>query len=464
MSKHLSDSGKTFALVTLGCKVNQYETHALREAWLAQGHREAANPAEADLICVNTCAVTARAVVDVRAAVRRAHRAAPNARIVVTGCAAQVLGEELAALPGVTLLVPQQEKHSLNTFPETTRTPSQAPPVAGSRGVTPLAGAGQGPASIQDGFDNKAFPPFQVSGYDRARAMLKVQDGCSHRCTYCIVPLTRGASRSRLPEDSLAEARRLLGAGFRELTVSGINLAQYGRDLTPHHDFWDLLALLEKKLAPEWAGRARLRISSLEPGQLGDKALETLGNSRLIAPHLHLSLQSGSRSLLKRMGRGHYAPAMLEGFCRELARVWPLSGLGADILTAFPGETEEEFTETLALCQTLPFSYAHVFPYSRRPGTPAADWPGQLGAEVKKARAATLRACIADKKAAFLRRSLDSPQVLVVRESVSGIKGVNEFYLDCVFEIPPKNAAPRELVAARPVAVDGERLVVRPLF
>ena len=429
--------GSVFAIITLGCKVNQYESHALREAWLAQGHREVADAALADLVCINSCAVTAKAVADVRAAVRRVHRASPNSRIVLTGCAAQVLQEELAALPGVSLLVPQQEKQTLNIFP-----------------TAALSVTAKSPSP--------AFPPFSVSGYDRSRAMLKIQDGCSHRCTYCIVPLTRGPSHSRQREETLAEARRLLAAGFRELSVNGVNLSQYGRDLSPPHDFWDLLAFLEQELTPEWAGTARLRISSLEPGQLGAKALDILGNSRLIAPHLHLSLQSGSPEVLKRMGRGHYDPGMLEGFFQDLTRIWPLFGLGADLLTAFPGETEEQFGETLALCRVLPFSYAHVFPYSRRPGTPAADWTGQLAPGIKKQRAAVLRGCIADKKTAFLQRSLSLSQVLVVCEA-TGAAGVNEFYTDCLFSSPPADSAPRSLIPAKPVAVEKDRLVVLAL-
>ena len=432
-----SPSGNTFAIITLGCKVNQYESHALRESWLAQGHTEVADPALAGLVCINSCAVTAKAVADVRAAVRRVHRTSPQARIVLTGCAAQVLQEELAALPGVSLVVPQQEKERLGAFPAFARPPAAvaAPP---------------------------AFPPFSVSSYDRSRAMLKIQDGCSHRCTYCIVPLTRGPSRSRRREETLAEARRLLAAGFRELSVNGVNLSQYGRDLVAPHDFWDLLAFLEQELAPEWAGKARLRISSLEPGQLGAKALDILGKSRLIAPHLHLSLQSGSPEVLKRMGRGHYDPGMLHDFFQNLARIWPLFGLGADLLTAFPGETQAQFSETMTLCEALPFSYAHVFPYSRRPGTPAAEWPGQLPAEVKKHRAAALRRLIADKNTAFLQRSLALPQVQVVCEA-AGTTGVNEFYTDCLFSVPPLSIAPRSLIPAKPVGVEKGKLVVLPL-
>jgi tRNA A37 methylthiotransferase MiaB len=276
------------------------------------------------------------------------------------------------------------------------------------------------------------------------------------------VPLTRGPSRSRPKAEILAEARRLLRSGFREISLSGVNLAQYGRDLAEPHDFWDLTVFLERELAPEWAGRVRLRLSSLEPGQLGEKALDSLARSRLVAPHIHLSLQSGSPRVLRRMGRGHYSPSRLPEFFRSLAGIWPRFGLGADLLTAFPAETEQEFAETLDLCRVLPLSYAHVFPYSRRPGTPAAGWPEQIPSARKKERAAALRALAAEKKDAFLHASLALDQVLVVREGASA-RGVNEYYSDCLFTTVPKAAPRLELTAAKPVGLRDGALLVEPL-
>lgn len=451
-------SGHAFYALTLGCKINQYETEAVREAWLARGWREAADPAEADVLLVNSCAVTARAVADVRQAVARMHRAAPQGRIVVTGCAAQVLREDIAALPGVADVVGQQDKVSLLRYdPE--------------RGAAEAYEWNSGDGSDDLTADAAAFPAFRIDGFTRSRPVLKVQDGCSHRCTYCIVPLARGAARSRDPREALAEARRLLDAGFRELIVSGVNLRQYGRDLPGGGpDFWDLLAFLERELAPQWAGRARLRISSLEPGQLGERALDVLAESRLVAPQLHLSLQSGSPGVLRRMGRGHYRPEPLLDFVRDLAEVWRLFGLGADILTGFPGETDAEFGETLDFVGALPLTYAHVFPYSRRPGTPAAVMEGQLPQEVKKRRAAELRGAVAAKKATFLQRLLAEPQLLVAPEGARGVKGVCEYYAECRFigdRRPAAQAAqggeqagPGELVAVRPLAVERDGLVV----
>ena len=492
-----------FYLATLGCKVNQYESQALREAWSGRGWREVETPEQADVLLVNSCAVTARAVADVRNAVRRLHRAAPEGAIVVTGCAAEVLAKDLADLPGVSAVIGQSRKEELigglrgQEFPPADSGSGNEESRAESRLAETLfrkRPAGGSPESVEESGRAPSFPAFAVSGYDRSRAVLKVQDGCSHRCAYCIVPLARGKARSRSMEDSLSEARRLLAAGFREIIISGVNLRQYGRDLAGQSgggasarsgcDFWDLLALLDRELSPEWAERARLRVSSLEPGQLGQKALDVLGASRMAAPHLHLSLQSGSPSVLGRMGRGHYDPAILPEFLAGLRAIWPVFGLGADILTGFPGESETEFQEGLALCQSLPLTYAHVFPYSRRPGTAAAAMDGQLPSPVKKERAATLRAMAQEKKQAFLRSLLGLPRMRVVFEDrgeapenptaepgQEGVnagrgRGVNEFYADCrldVSEFLPAAPLARVLTLVRPLRVERGILVVRPM-
>ena len=492
-----------FFITTLGCKVNQYESHALLEAWQEQGWHAVAEPVQAEFILVNTCAVTARAVADARAAVRRLHREAPSAAIWLTGCAAEAAAPELESMDGVKKVLGQSRKTELLHLPQEF-----------SAHMTTHATTRPGLEAVKSAETVRTpFPDFRISGYDRSRPVLKVQDGCSHRCTYCIVPLTRGPARSRLPGESLAEARRLLAAGFREITLSGINLRQYRHvrsseqsDLrhmkqtstpeTAHAGgFWDLVEYLEHELAPEWSGRARLRISSLEPGQLDARALAILSESRLIAPQLHLSLQSGSPSVLARMGRGHYDPATIVDFLRDLRKARPLLGLGADILTGFPGESEAEFQETLNLCRALPFSYAHVFPYSRRPGTLAADMSDQIAQDMKKQRAALLRQAVQEKKQAFLQELLRLPLLHVVFEDRpdrqdheelgkmlaspiqtatpetlgsrhraapgrGALRGVCEFYADCLLERDPAGITPREITPVRPLRLSRGVLVV----
>ncbi|XXJ19091.1 MiaB/RimO family radical SAM methylthiotransferase [Desulfovibrio caledoniensis] len=424
----------TFHTATLGCKINQYETRSIAEAWAGRDAVEVDDPRAADLILVNSCAVTANAVADLRQAVRRFHRDNPEAGIIVTGCAAQVMPDELATLPGVIRVVAQADKARLLDGPD------EIAPVGGEK---------------------PRFAPFSITGYGRARAVVKVQDGCSHFCTYCIVPLTRGRSVSRDMAEVEAEIGRLLGAGFREFILSGINLRHFGRDLIGKPDFWDLVARLEKTFALDWAGRARLRISSVEPGQLTDKALSVLGASRLVCPQLHLSLQSGDADVLKAMGRGHYSPQSAVGFMERLKTFWPVMGLGADLITGFPGETEAQFEHTMELCRALPLTYGHVFPYSERPGTKAADLPGAVDVPVRKERAARLRKLVGRKKTAFLKRLLDLPHLDVLVQDERG-RGVSQYYAACRFEDAP-GCAPRSLVRAHPVRVEKGVVIVEPL-
>ncbi|MGE4298132.1 MAG: MiaB/RimO family radical SAM methylthiotransferase [Desulfovibrionaceae bacterium] len=436
-----------FHIATLGCKINQYESQALREAWCAMGWTETGDPALAGTVIVNSCAVTQNAIRDLRQTVRRLHRANPGAAIIVTGCAGEVLADELATLPGVTEVVPQSQKRGLLVA----RPPAAAP-------QSPQSPQPAQPAPQARQAENAATPDFAIASFERARPVVKVQDGCSHRCAYCIVPLTRGPSRSRDPRAVHAEVARLLDAGFREIILSGVNLSHYGRDLAPATDFWDLVAALDAALAPQWDGQARLRISSVYPGQLSAKGLDTLAASRLVCPHLHLSLQSGSPAVLHAMGRGATDPAAMLGFLDQLRAHWPVFGCGADLIAGFPGETEAQHAESLAVVKALPLTYAHVFPYSPRPDTPAAGMPGQVADAAKKARAAALRAVAARRKGAFIQRVAALPLVHVAVEGGSPARGMSEYYVECRFE--SEEAAPHTIVASRPVAVEGGVLVV----
>ncbi|MDR1489962.1 MAG: radical SAM protein [Desulfovibrio sp.] len=467
--------GDSFLIFNMGCKINRYEGQALREAWLGLGMTEADGVERADVIVLNSCAVTAAAEADLRSSLRRFARLAPRAGIIVTGCAAKLPGA--ASLPGIRRLVEQNDKASLlrgpwadpglEVFPapgldDLSCAPARTRGEKGKGFPPPADFRAQGARGIQSAGSGgrDAFPGFALSSCERSRAAIKIQDGCSQGCAYCIVPLVRGKARSRPFPETLAEARRLLRTGFRELVISGVNLRQYndGGD-----DFWDFLARLEEALAPEWAGRMRLRLSSLEPGQLGDKALRVIAQSGLLAPHLHLSLQSGSLGVLRRMGRAFCDLQALPGFLDRLGLIWPRFALGADLLVAFPGETEAEFLENLDFVRALPLSYAHVFPYSRRPGTAAADMPGQVGAGARKERAAKLRALAGEKKTAFLHGLLEEETLRVVFENNrgGGCLGVCEYYADCVLADARGRPEPRVLTPVSPLGVEGEKLLVR---
>ena len=425
----------TFFIATFGCKVNQYESQALREAWEKLGGRSLPAPAGADIVLVNSCAVTARAERDARNAMYRLHRAAPQARRLLTGCAARLAGEALPGSERPHTLIPQEAKSLLLQGPWLD-TPG--------RSLVPAV-----------------FPSFCISSFERARPVLKVQDGCSHRCTYCIVPLMRGPARSRLPQAVCEEAQRLFAAGFREVMISGINLSQYGRDLPGPCDFWDLIHMLEKRLAPQWGGLARLRISSLEPGQLNAKGLDCLAASRLLCPHLHLSLQSGSPEILRRMGRGHTKLDRLAGAVRQLRAIWPVMGLGADMLMGFPGETDGHVQESMEMARMLGLSYAHVFPYSRRPGTAAADMPAQLSRSEKAARARLLREAVEVQRQAFLHQLLSLPVLRLHLDGIHAWKGVDEHYASCRLAVGYEQCG-HELLKVRPVRVEGGEVLVEP--
>ncbi len=423
---------KRFCIQTLGCKVNQYETQALAEAWRAAGLAPADSPDQADLIVLCSCAVTARAEAESRKLARSLVRQAkPQARVVVTGCAAAVAPDAFAGLGAI----PAPDKARLARCPlETAPVPDHRP---------------------------RAFPDLALSGYDRARALLKVQDGCSHGCTYCIVPAARGPSVSRPLAEIVAEARRLLAAGHQELVLTGINLGHYGRDLRPPLTFWELVAALEAALAPDFAGSARLRLGSLDPAMLHDEGLAVLAQSRMVCPHVHISLQSADPGILAAMGRRPRDAATVSTFLDALRRIWPRFGLGLDILTGFPGESEDAFAATAACLAALPLTYAHVFPYSRRSGTRAAAMPGQIPREVKAARAKALRDAAREKTSRFLDALADAPALTVALESVGPAKGTCQYYVDCVFGSEPAGTVGR-LVAARPVGRQDDRLLVEP--
>jgi MiaB/RimO family radical SAM methylthiotransferase len=426
-------SDLTFFIATFGCKVNQYESQALCEAWERLGGRRLPAPAGADAVLVNSCAVTARAERDARNAMYRLRREAPQARRLLAGCAARLADGVLQGDDRPHALIPQEAKSLLLQGPWVEY--FDRPPA---------------PA---------AFPPFRIGAYGRARPVLKVQDGCSRRCTFCIVPLTRGPARSREPQAVIAEAQDLLAAGFRELVLSGVNLGQYGHDFSPPCDFWDLARMLEKALAPRWAGQARLRVSSLEPGQMDARGLDCLAASRLLCPHLHISLQSGSPEILQRMGRGHVQLERLADAVQSLRAAWPAMGLGADLLAGFPGETEAHVRESLAIIETLGLTYAHVFPYSRRPGTVAAEMPGRLPRGEKAARAKVLREAVAVRQEAFFRTLLTLPFLRLHPDGIHALRGVDEHYAPCRLTRKPEQHG-HELLTVRPVRAEGGELVV----
>jgi threonylcarbamoyladenosine tRNA methylthiotransferase MtaB len=401
------------AFRTFGCKLNLYETAGMR-----QNARDrftlVPDDGDADVVVVNTCSVTARADQEARQYVRSVHRRRPDTRLVVTGCYAQRAPQELAALPGVALVAGHAEKDVLDRLLEDLPAPGEPPRVAvGS-------------------LDGKPMTRLRAVGLDdRTRALLRVQDGCDAACTYCVIPATRGRSRSRLLEEALDEARRVLDAGFREIVVTGTHLGHYGLDLVPRRNLSDLV---EGLLGLDTPHAFRVRLSSVEPQEIDDRLIEMLAGSDRLAPHLHLPLQSGSDALLRAMRRSYRTPAYRRQVRRVAARVAPLA-LGADLIVGFPGETEGDFRRTLHLLAELPFTYIHPFTYSPRPGTPAAAWNTRPPGDMASRRLNAARTLVAEKNRAFRQARIgETARVLVEETDADGTsRGFSETYVRVAF-------------------------------
>lgn len=442
MARNTAEEEWTFACVTFGCKVNQYETQAIREAWQRAGGREIEDPAGADLVLVNSCAITSRAERDARNALTRMQRVSPKSLLVLTGCAARLVADFVprrhAPHPVPDYIFVQERKDELCQGEVVAELVRLARKKAGDvRRAIVVPDVEK--AHWKD-MRARPYPAMHIERYKRVRPVLKVQDGCTHRCTYCIVPLTRGPYVSRRPGEVVAEARRLL-QDHAEIMLSGVNLGQYGRDDQSFGDFWDLVQRLEENLAPEFAGRRRIRISSLEPSQLDERACHILAQTSLIAPHLHISLQHASSRVLKRMGRGHYTAQTLTRALERLCQVWPVMGLGADIIVGFPGETPEDVDILCRFVEETPFTYAHVFPYSRRPGTAAASFDGQIEKGEKAHRAAQVRAVVADRARAFWQARSGDEDMALALDAAEGhlvegcVHAVDAYYTPCFIPV-----------------------------
>jgi threonylcarbamoyladenosine tRNA methylthiotransferase MtaB len=385
----------SFFIQNFGCRATQADGASMERQFLASGLHRAAAPEHAQVVVLNTCTVTAAADQDARSAIRRLRRENPGCRILVTGCYAQRAPAELAALPGVDFVVGNSHKHLLPDFAAGLR------PAPGVPGFVPVASLFPR-ILVGDIFAHtelSAAPVFDAAG-DRTRPNLKVQEGCNNRCSFCVIPYVRGRSRSLPLDRVLAQVRGLVDSGYREVVVSGINLGRWGRDLRPQLRFPHLLrAILE------YTSLERLRISSVEPMDWSDDLIGLVAASPRIAKHAHVPMQAGSDRVLRRMHR-KYRPWHYADRVRRIRDAMPRAAIGADVMTGFPGETAEEFDETRRMVEELPFTYLHVFTYSPRPGTPAANASGQVEVAVARQRNAELRAIASRKKLEFMRSFL----------------------------------------------------------
>jgi threonylcarbamoyladenosine tRNA methylthiotransferase MtaB len=383
------------AFSTFGCKINQYDSDQMRQAVAGEGNVIVPFEGDADIYIINTCSVTAKSDYQCRQAIRAAVRRSPAARVVVTGCYAETRPEEIRAIAGVAAVIGNREKSSILRY-----LPADEGAVA-----SPEANAA-------------------ANFGGRTRRFLKIQDGCDSRCSYCIVPDARGASRSIPLQEVAAAFERFVGEGVPEIVLSGIHIGKYGSDLDPRQN----LGALVGELVSRRRG-ARIRLSSIEPREVTAELVGFIGQG-LLCRHLHIPLQSGDDEILRAMNR-NYTAAFYRDLVASIARRVPGMALGADVMVGFPGEEERHFQNTLRLIEELPLSHLHVFSYSPRPGTPAANLPRQVNENIKKERNEMIRSIGLRKNIAF-RKTMVGANVEVVLEGKmkdGGVVGLTDNYL-----------------------------------
>jgi threonylcarbamoyladenosine tRNA methylthiotransferase MtaB len=405
----------TFYIEQFGCRATQADAASIERQLLARGYTACRDARSADVVVVNTCTVTAAADSQARESIRAIHKENPAAHLVVTGCYAQRAPEELAALEGISWVVGNSHKPEIpHLIGEMSPGNAQVTVQGTALATEPVAGTGfislsalsanalfseNGHARILTGDIQEQHEllvaPIEGGEAGHTRPVLKIQDGCNKRCSYCVIPQVRGRSRSLAPGAVIDEIRKLCAGGAREIVLSGIDLGNYGRDLAPQAGFGEILLRILDETPVE-----RLRVSSVEPMDVTADLISIFAASDRMARHLHMPLQSGSDRILRAMHRWYRA----EHYARraELAREWlPDASIGADVIAGFPGETETDHRATLSLIERLPLTYLHVFSFSVRPGTEAAGLRDQVPEQVIARRARELRALGEKKKAAF---------------------------------------------------------------
>ena len=434
-------SGTTVSITTLGCKSNQYDSSAMAERLVSSGMRVVPFPGFAQAYIINTCTVTSRTDAQSRALVRRVRKLNPSAVVIVPGCYAQVSPDEAGRADGADYVLGNAHKADIAGYISMGRREGNTLTLAGA----PKDGT---PMTLR-----------ASSSGSRTRATMKVQDGCDKHCSYCIIPKARGRSRSLPLEDVERELDLLAGKGFKEIVLTGIHLGAYGADLDVGKDITSVLRLIEKKAYP-----CRFRISSLDPDEVSAELVDILKTSGRICNHMHLPLQSGDDAVIKAMKRG----CTRELFAQKvalLARSVPDISIGADVIAGFPGEGDLEFANTYGLLADLPVTYLHIFPYSKRRGTPAAALKGQLPAAVIKERCARLKDLDAAKRRAFYGRAIGSSVSVLVEGSLdkeTGLpQGKTANYIQAVIE--GRDARRNTVVECRVTGLRDAGVVATPL-
>jgi len=414
-------------IVTFGCRLNAYESEVIRRETDAAG----LNALDGGAIVFNTCAVTGEAVRQARQAIRKARRANPQARIIVTGCGAQTGSAEFAAMEEVDLVLGNEEKLKASSYR-----------------MIPDFGVNQfEKVRVADIMEVRETAPHMVDSIEgRARAFVQVQNGCDHRCTFCIIPYGRGPSRSVPIGAVVDQVKRLVDNGYREVVLTGVDLTSYGPDLPGGPRLGRLVRTILKQVA----SLDRLRLSSIDSIEADEELIEAIATEKRLMPHLHLSLQSGDDMILKRMKRRHLRDQSIR-FCQDVRKLRPDMVYGADLIAGFPTETEAMFDNTLAIIEDCGLSHLHVFPFSAREGTPAARMP-QLDRGLVKERAARLRERANEAYAEHLARLVGTDQrILIERDGIGRSEGYTLVAL--------KGGSPGMIAARRIVGHDGQKLI-----
>ncbi len=390
------------AFVTFGCKINQYETDCMREAALNDGNAVVPFDAKADVYVINTCSVTAKTDYQCRQAIRAAVRLGSGAQVIVTGCYAETRGDEVRKIPGVSTILPNQAKMDVASYLSSERKPASGSPLMA-----------------------RPAPP------SRTRTFLKIQDGCDSRCSYCIVPLARGGSRS-VPKEKVTELfDAAVQQGAPEVVLSGIHIGRYGSDLVPLTTLSSLVAGLDERKG----NSTRIRLSSIEPTEITPELIGMVGSG--LCRHLHIPLQSGDDGILRKMNR-QYDAGVYSDLVKGLAERVPGIAIGADVMVGFPGEGETEFQNTYDLIERLPVTHLHVFSFSSRPGTPASTMVEQVPENIKKKRNSLLRYLGIKKNIAFRRSLLGQVIPVVIEKSMKSEEresvGISDNYIKVAVE------------------------------
>ncbi len=417
---------KSVALITIGCKLNQFETEQMRESFEARGFKVSGQDEKADIYVINTCTVTSKSDYRSRQAIRRALRHNPDATIIVTGCYAQVAPHEVASIKGIDAILGNSRKCEVADYADL---PKQS---------KPMIAVDQLRREFTAGGDRRIHT---FGSY--TRAFVKIQDGCDNRCTYCAVPAARGPSRSKPCRTILEEIATLVDHGYKEIVLTGVHLGSYGKDLD---EDLNLAALLRKLSRVD--GLERIRLSSVEPTDFTPELIDTIADPVYrVCPHVHVPLQSGDNRILRLMGR-NYTRDFYADIVETIASRVPRCGIGADVMVGFPGEDDRAFSNTFGLVADLPITYLHVFAFSPRPNTVASSMAEQVEAYLKKERSKQLRQLGKAKNRAF-RNSLRHCylEALILSERVDGYQiGLSGNYVKVYFNQPVR---PNEIVSTR---------------